>query len=193
MRYATLRNALVRSEKLDLVPLEQLLADHHALDLGGALPDQQQRCVAVEPLDLVLLGVAVAAVDAEGLLDDLLAGLRREQLGHSGLYVRALARVLHASGLERQQPGGLDLGAHVGELELDRLVGRYRHAEGLALLRVAQGQLQGALGDAYAAGGHVDPADLERVHHLDEALADAPLTTEHAVAGAAVAVVDQLG
>ena len=50
----------------DLVPLQQLLADHHALDLRGALADQQQRRVAVEPLDLVLLRVAVAAVDAEG-------------------------------------------------------------------------------------------------------------------------------
>jgi hypothetical protein len=47
------------------VALEQLLADDHALDLGGPLPDQQQRRVAVEPLDLVLLRVAVAAVDAE--------------------------------------------------------------------------------------------------------------------------------
>ena len=49
----------------NLVALQQLLADHHALDLGGALADQQQRRVAVEPLDLVLLRVAVAAVDAE--------------------------------------------------------------------------------------------------------------------------------
>src|ERR1700761_3789252 len=54
----------------DLVPLEQLFADHHALDLRGPLADQEQRGVAVEALDLVLLRVAVAAVDAEGVLDD---------------------------------------------------------------------------------------------------------------------------
>ena len=41
----------------------------------------------VAHLDLVLLRVAVAAVDAEGVLDDLLAGLRREQLRHAGLEV----------------------------------------------------------------------------------------------------------
>src|ERR1700712_1097688 len=58
----------------DLVPLQQLFADHHALDLRGALADQKQRRVAVEALDLVLLGVAVAAVDAEAFLDALLAG-----------------------------------------------------------------------------------------------------------------------
>ena len=50
---------------LDLVALQQLLADHHALDLARALADQEQRRVAVEALDLVLLRVAVAAVDAE--------------------------------------------------------------------------------------------------------------------------------
>src|SRR4051794_40181973 len=60
----------------DLVALEELLADHHALDLRGALADQQQRRIPVEPLDFVLLGVAVAAVDAERVLDALLAGLR---------------------------------------------------------------------------------------------------------------------
>src|SRR5829696_31083 len=73
-------SALDTEPSLDLVALEELLADHHALDLGGALADQQQRRVAVEPLDLVLLGVAVAAVNAEGLLHDFLPGLGGEQL-----------------------------------------------------------------------------------------------------------------
>src|SRR4051794_21139980 len=77
----------------DLVARDQLAADDHALDLARALADQQQRRVAIEPLDLVFLGVAVAAVDAEGVLDDLLARLGREQLRHPGLDVRALARV----------------------------------------------------------------------------------------------------
>src|SRR5215207_427796 len=67
---------------LDLVPLEQRAADDHALDLRGALADEKQRGVPVEALDLVLLGVAVAAVDAERVLDALLAGLGGEQLRH---------------------------------------------------------------------------------------------------------------
>src|SRR5262245_45073364 len=37
-----------------LMALQQLLPDHHALDLGGALADQQQGRVSVEALDLVL-------------------------------------------------------------------------------------------------------------------------------------------
>src|SRR6476646_4076447 len=113
---AVLIRSAVEAMRLDLVPLEELLADHHALDLRGALADQQQRGVAVEALDLVLLRVAVAAVDAERVLDDLLAGLGGEQLGHAGLEVGALAGVLHARGLERQQTRGLDLRRHVGEL-----------------------------------------------------------------------------
>src|SRR5829696_5369912 len=77
----------------DLVARDQLAPDDHALDLGRTFADEQQRRVAVEPLDLVLLRVAVAAVDAEGVLDDLLAGLGGEQLRHPGLEVRALAGV----------------------------------------------------------------------------------------------------
>jgi hypothetical protein len=38
--------------------------------------------IAVEPLDLVLTGVAVVAVDAQGILDDLLAVLAGEVLRH---------------------------------------------------------------------------------------------------------------
>src|SRR3954468_9891956 len=45
-----------------------------------------------------------------------------------------------------------------------------RLAEGLALLPVAERQLEGALGDADTARRDIDAADLERVHHLDEAL-----------------------
>src|SRR6185295_7054148 len=131
---------------------------------------------------------------AEALLDALLARLRGEQLRHPGLEVGALARVLHPRRLARKEASGLDLGRHVGELELDRLVLGDRLAEGLALLAVAEGELQGALGDADATGGDVDAADLERVHHLDEALADPRLlAAQHALGRAAVAVVDELG
>src|SRR6478609_344855 len=142
-----IRSAVDPAIGLDLVPLQQLLADHHALDLTRSLADQQQRRVAVEALDLVLLRVAVAAVDAEAFLDAVLAGLRSQELGHAGLEVGALAGVLHPRRFAGDEAGGLDLGRHVGELELDRLLVGDRLAEGLAFLAVAEGQLQGALGD----------------------------------------------
>src|SRR3954447_1886736 len=179
---------------LNLVPLQELLADHHALDLGSDLADQEEGRVPVEALDLVLLRVAVAAVDAERVLHDLLAGLRGEQLRHAGLEVRALAGVLEAGGLAGEEACGLDLGRHVRELELDRLVLRDRLAERLWRLRVTERQLERARGDADAAGRDVHPPHLERVHHLAEALVEAGLlAAEDAGGRAAIVAVDELG
>src|ERR1700710_128444 len=177
----------------DLVSLEDLFADHHALDLGGPLADQEERGVAVEALDLVLLRVAIATVDAEGVLDVFLARLRGEELGHARLEVGALAAVLHPRRFAGDQTSRLEPRRHVGELERDRLVLGDRLAEGFALLAVFERQLERPLGDADAARGDVDAADLERVHHLRETLADALGAAEHAVGRAFVAVVDELG
>src|SRR5882757_6726919 len=126
----------------DLVPLKDLFADHHALDLGGPLADQKEWGVAVEALDLVLLRVAVAAVDAERVLDVFLPRLRGEELGHPGLEVGALAGVLHPRRFAGDQAGRLQARRHVGELELDRLVLGDRLAEGLPLLAVFERQLE---------------------------------------------------
>src|SRR5215211_1679442 len=62
------RDQLLGASHLGAVALEELSSDHHLLDLGRALPDQEQGRVAVDALDLVLLGIAVSAVDPEGLL-----------------------------------------------------------------------------------------------------------------------------
>src|SRR3982074_2539845 len=70
-----------------LVLAEEAAADDGLLDLAGALADEQERRLTHEPLDLVLLGVAVAAVDAEGLGGHLGAVLAGDQLGHAGLDV----------------------------------------------------------------------------------------------------------
>src|ERR1700749_4056369 len=102
-------DAISAPASLDLVPLEDLFADHHALDLGGSLADQEQRRVAVEALDLVLLRVAVATVDAEAFLDAELPRLRGDQLRHPGLEVGARTGVLHPRGLAGEQAGSFDL------------------------------------------------------------------------------------
>src|ERR1700689_3584743 len=132
----------------NLMPLQQLAPDHHALNLRRALADQQQRRVAVQTLDLVLLGIAIATVDAEALPHAEPTRPRNEQLRHARLQVRAIARVLQARGALSQQACRFDLRAHVSELELDRLVLCDRLAERPALLRVAQRQLKRALRDA---------------------------------------------
>ena len=47
-------------------------------------------------------------------------------------------------------------------------------AEGLALLGVGDAELEGPHRDTTGARGHVDPADLDAVHHLVEALPGTP-------------------
>src|SRR6476469_5160000 len=176
---------------LELVVLDEAAADDHPLDVGRALADEQHRRLAVEALDLVLLGVAVAAVDAEAVLDDLRAVLGRKVLRHAGLEVVALAGVLLAGGLDHHLVRGLDLDGHVGEAEEHGLVVDDLLAEGLALLGVGDAELESPSRDTTSAGSDVDTADLDAVHHLVEALAR--LASEDLRVGRAVPVEDELG
>src|SRR3712207_8647833 len=77
-----------RPPRSTLFPCTTLFRSDHALDLRRALADEQQRRVAVDALDLVLLGVAVAAVDAQRLLGAEPAGLRGEELGQDRKSIR---------------------------------------------------------------------------------------------------------
>ena len=87
--------------------------------------------------------------------------------------------------------GDLDLGGHLGEPEQHRLVLGDRLAEGLALLGVGDAELEPAPRQPARAGGDVDAADLDAVHHLEEALAG--LATQDLVRGDLVALEDELG
>jgi hypothetical protein len=71
----------------------------------------------------------------------------------------------------------LDLGGHVGQPEQHGLVVGDALAERLPLLRVPDGELERAQRDPAAARGHVDPADLDAVHHLVEAAPGRPPST----------------
>jgi hypothetical protein len=53
--------------------------------------------------------------------------------------------------------GCLNLGGHLGQLELDRPVLGNRLAEGVPPLRVGNGQFEGAESLPAAAGGDIDP------------------------------------
>ena len=79
--------------------------------------------------------------------------------------------VIGAGGLLDQQPGRLDAGRHVGELDLDRLVAGDRLAEGLALLGVAERVFERGAGNADAAGRNIDPAELEPAERVAQPLA----------------------
>ena len=68
-----------------------------------------------------------------------------------------------------------------------------RLAEGLALLRVADRVVEARLRKPGAAGGDVDPADLDAAHEVLEPLADAGVAAEDARGRGAEAVEDELG
>src|SRR5215207_3312038 len=145
--------------------------DHHLLHLVGALADREDLGVAVEAADRVLLDVAVAAVDLDGLLGGAHGEPAGLELGLGGGEAEGLAGVLLEGGLVGEQARGLDLGRHVGELGLDRLVLGDRLAEGDPLLGVAQSLVQSPLGEAEAHGGDTDATAVERLQELAEALA----------------------
>src|SRR4051812_11345104 len=106
--------------------LEHLVGDHHLLDLAGALVDLGDGGVAEVALDVVLLGVAVAAMDLQRLVGDALRHLGGEELGLRRLEGVALAAVLGPGRLPGEEAGGVDLRRHVREVELDRLEIRQR-------------------------------------------------------------------
>src|SRR6185503_17788977 len=81
---------------LEAVAAQEASCDDQLLDLVRALSYEEEGVVAVEALDLELLRVAVAAVDAHRLLDAALGDLRREELRHAGFHVRPAAGVLLA-------------------------------------------------------------------------------------------------
>ncbi len=73
--------------------------------------------------------------------------------------------------MQRQHARGVELGRHVGEHPLDRLVVGDRLAEGVARLGVGQRFVERGLADAERLRGNGDAAALERQPGQREALA----------------------
>ena len=153
------------------VPFDQLPRDDDALHFVGSLANAHQRRVAVQPLDVELLGIAVAAVDAQRLDRVLQRRLRCEELSHAGLHVAALTTIEGLCCIECQQARRPRPRRHIAELQLDRLVFADRLAEGLAHLGVFGRQRERTLGYADAPRGDVDAAEFEAAGRLVEALA----------------------
>src|SRR6266508_2683291 len=114
----------------------EVLGDHHPLYLVRALADLEDLLVSVEPGDRELVHEAVPAVDLDRRVD----GPVREEPGEElRLRRRQCERpvgVLQPGSLVDEGAARLDLGRHVGELELDGLERADRPAELLPLERV---------------------------------------------------------
>ena len=143
---------------------QQRLGDDGLLHLGGAFVDAQQAHVAVEPLDLVLGHVAGAAVDLHRPVRDAAERLAGEVFGGGDVGGDPLAGVEARRHVLDHHPGGVGVGAAVGQHALDQLELADGLAELLALDRVADAFLHQALAHAAGQRGQVDAAAVEHLH-----------------------------
>mmetsp|Transcript_36712 Transcript_36712/g.74093 ORF Transcript_36712/g.74093 Transcript_36712/m.74093 type:complete len:231 (-) Transcript_36712:486-1178(-) len=162
------------------VLLEDGPRNDQTLHLACTLVDLGNACVTVVALHREVRHVPVTAVDLDCLVCAVCGGLRRKELRHSCLLAVLLPAVLELSSTPREEAGGLDLGCHVSELELDRLQARDRRAERLPLVRVRCGGVEGGLRDAERLRCDPDAAPVQRLHRDLESL---PLLAEEGVLG----------
>src|SRR4051812_13526021 len=149
-------------------------ADHVEHDLVGPGADPVQPQVAPGPLDLVLTHVTGAAEDLQALVGHRAAHLGGVQLGHRDLAHGVLAVGEAPGGGVDELTRGFDLGRHRRELVADDLEVADLAPERLALERVGERAVEGALCARDAARGADEALALELPHDLVEALADLP-------------------
>ena len=144
--------------------------DYDALNLAGALTDLADLRVPHHPLHRVVRGVAVAAVQLDGLGRGAHRQLGRVQLRHRRLALERLAVLLEPGGVVHQVLRGLDLRGHVREREMHALKARDRAAELLAGPGVAQALLERSLGDPERQRAQADAPTVQRMQELAEAV-----------------------
>ena len=140
------------------------------LDLGRALEDLRQACVAPVALDGEVGGVPGAAVDLQPLARDAFGHLAGEQLEHRRLVVDGDAGVGIGGDLVHERPARLDLGGHLGDLEPQRLEVADRPVELPALLAVGDRVLERAARQPDRPGAGVHPRLGQRPRHLAKSL-----------------------
>src|SRR5262249_47229576 len=135
-------------------------ADHDPLHLARAFVYAGHPDIAHEPLDRILAGVTVTAVDLHCGVARAPGGLRRPELGHRRFFAERQRPLLAPSGAQRQEASRVQLDLSVGELELDRLIVGDRAAELPALARVAHRVLEGCPAKAERLGRDADAATV---------------------------------
>ena len=132
-----------------------------------ALVDAQDAAVSIEPLDLALAHVAVAAVDLQRPVDAGEAVLSRDVFSDRRVAPKVDALVLERRRAVGRQPSRLDGHVHLGEQQLNRLEVANRPAE-LAPLRCVVGrELERAHGDSVRHRGDVDAGPVEDLFGLE--------------------------
>src|SRR5262249_9434702 len=151
-----------------------LAGDHEPLDLVRALVDLGDLRVAHHPLDRVLLHIAVAAEDLDGVGGHLHRDVGAVELCHRR-DLRQLGRVDavvdYLPALVKEPAGRLALRLHVREGRRDQRVLRDRLAHRLARLGVLERVVRRALGEAEPLRADPRPRAVEDPHRDPEAFA----------------------
>src|SRR5438874_3632106 len=168
---------------------QDLLGNCVQLHVAGPFVDRADLRVAVELFHGVLLGVSVPAEQFHRQGRDSLRHLRGEELGHRRLGGVRLARGFEPRRVVYHQPGSLELGGGLRQLELDGLKFPDRLAELLPLLRVLERRREAAARHA----DHLRPdPDAAGVQRFDRHLVSEAHLAHHVCRGDLAAVEDQL-
>ena len=159
---------------------EQVAGDDRALDLAGAFVDGDDAGIAVHALDFGFAGVALAAVDLHGFVDDAIDHFAREKFGAGGggahpqagieapmcntgpWGTRGRTQILQEGGVVEEAAGGFNFCVHVGEHPLDGLEFADGFAKGFAGTSEFGGFVEGSLGEADGLRSDADAAPIER-------------------------------
>src|SRR5262245_13108916 len=168
--------------------LEQHSGDQQPVDLIRAFEDAVDAVVAVDGLDRIAAGEAVAAVNLHGLVgaigQDLAAGdfqdrafdrvlfNRGEDFGQVVLVDRALAVFDEVGGAVDGRLADVSPRQHLGQFVFDRAAIGYRLPELASLGCVIRGQRQCVFAAADAARAEFEAAEVENVERDQVALAD---------------------
>src|SRR6266481_7004749 len=126
---------------------DQAAGDDLRLNFGGALEDVEDAGVAQHPTDRIFEGVAVAAMDLQGVIGVRPGDTGGEQLGHAGLDVAAPAPVLFARGEISELTRDHRLRRHQSKLAGNPREGNQLPAELRAPECIGQAELERVLGN----------------------------------------------
>jgi len=137
-------------------------ADDHFFDFLGPFVNFKNLGGPVEALDIVIVKIAVAAVELKGFIHDFDGDAGGVELGHGGDMGVGRAVVQKPGRLVHDVSGQFHFDGHVCDFKLDSLEAADGFAELLPVPDMLDGHVEGSLGQAHAVGRDIGPAPVEK-------------------------------